>query len=155
MSRGMVRGRREPMLPEHPFTVVQGQRAPIGAASSHRESPRDARSARIAAQVESALAEAAAVAAALGDWADFELPAEDDEVDALLPLEFQLADLERAVDSMLEARDRFLQSDEPRGSTADASFDPGSRAAASTGVVQDLDGPPSTPDAAPPMPRST
>ena len=65
------------------------------------------RAARIAARVDTALAEAAAVLAELDDWAQAE-PEPGCGDDFALPLEFQLADIERAVDSMLEARDRML-----------------------------------------------
>ena len=62
--------------------------------------------ARMSAQFDHALSEAAATIDSFGvGWDDS--GAEDDDGD-FLPLEFQLADLERAVDSMLLERDRFL-----------------------------------------------
>lgn len=63
----------------------------------------------MSAQFDHALSEAAATMDSFGvGWDDS--GADDDEGDGdFLPLEFQLADLERAVDCMLLERDRFLE----------------------------------------------
>lgn len=67
----------------------------------------------MSAQFDCALSEAAQAMESLGSsWDDIGLDgneeAEEDLGFDLLPLEFQLADLERAVESLLEERDRFL-----------------------------------------------
>lgn len=71
----------------------------------------------MSAQFDRALSEAAQTMESLGTgWDDIGL--EDPEAEAdpdLLPLEFQLADLERAVDTMLQERDRFLYGDDRAG----------------------------------------
>lgn len=77
---------------------------------SREQSGRGARGAKLSSQFDRALSEAAQALDLLGGpWDDAD-PANgaDDDGDEL-PLEFQLADLDRAVDSMLEARDRFLK----------------------------------------------
>ncbi len=64
----------------------------------------------MSAQFDHALSEAAATMDSFGvGWDDS--GAEEDDGDDFLPLEFQLADIERAVDSMLLERDRFLSAD--------------------------------------------
>lgn len=67
----------------------------------------------MAAQFDRALSEAAETMASFGPaWDDIGLDDPEEEADPdLLPLEFQLADLERAVDSILQERDRFLYGD--------------------------------------------
>ncbi len=66
----------------------------------------------MSAQFDHALSEAAATMDSFGvAWDDS--VAEEGDGDDLLPLEFQLADIERAVDSMLLERDRFLYGHEP------------------------------------------
>ena len=65
----------------------------------------------MSAQFDLALSEAAEAIDSLGPGWDDIGPDEEAEQDLgpdLLPLEFQLADLERAVDSILEERDRIL-----------------------------------------------
>jgi hypothetical protein len=63
----------------------------------------------MSAQFDHALSEAAATMDSFGGGWDDSV-AEEDDGDDFLPLEFQLADIERAVDSMLLERDRFLSS---------------------------------------------
>ncbi len=64
----------------------------------------------MSAQFDHALSEAAATMDSFGGgWADS--VAEEEDGDDFMPLEFQLADIERAVDSMLLERDRFLSTD--------------------------------------------
>ena len=61
----------------------------------------------MSAQFDHALSEAAATMDSFGVGLD-DSGAEEDDGDDFLPLEFQLADIERAVDSMLLERDRFM-----------------------------------------------
>jgi hypothetical protein len=67
----------------------------------------------MSAQFDRALSEAAQTMESLGTgWDDIGLDDPEAQPDLdLLPLEFQLADLERAVDTMLQERDRFLYGD--------------------------------------------
>jgi hypothetical protein len=77
---------------------------------NREQSGRQALAARMSAQFDLALSEAAEAIESLGSaWDDIGPDGdEDDDLGDLLPLEFQLADLERAVDTILEERDRFL-----------------------------------------------
>lgn len=81
----------------------------------------------MSAQFDHALSEAAATMDSFGvAWDDS--GAEEDDGGDFLALEFQLADIERAVDSMLLERDRFLYGPEPAaplGAAARATDTPG------------------------------
>ena len=64
----------------------------------------------MSAQFDRALAEAAEAMDLLGSgWDEVDPAGDADDASGLLPLEFQLADLVRAVDTMIQERDRFLQ----------------------------------------------
>jgi hypothetical protein len=83
---------------------------------NRRESSgKQALAARISAQFDHALSEAAATMDSFGVGWDDSGPEDTDEDGDFLPLEFQLADLERAVDNMLLERDRFLYGEGPAG----------------------------------------
>ena len=72
---------------------------------------RQALAARMSAQFDHALSEAAETIETFGlGWDDIGPGVDEDEAngDDLLPLEFQLDDLEHAVDLLLQERDRFL-----------------------------------------------
>jgi hypothetical protein len=80
---------------------------------SREHSARQALAARMSAQFDSALSEAALTIRSFGQgWDDIGPGRSGDAVAGpeveVVPLEFQLADLERAVDLLLEERDRFL-----------------------------------------------
>lgn len=82
--------------------------------NSREPTGRRALAARISAQFDQALSQAAETMDSfeLG-WDDTGPEGADDGADGdLLPLEFQLADLERAVDTMLLERDRFMYGDD-------------------------------------------
>lgn len=73
-------------------------------------SGREALAAKMSAQFDRALSEAAETMESFGvGWDDFGHDADADDDGDALPLEFQLADLERAVDTMMQERDRFLE----------------------------------------------
>ena len=101
------------MASESHESIRQGASAPRADAPASGRARRPTvfsradRAAQIAARVDSALAEAAATMASFGDWDESVFADEHAGEDDLLPLEFQLADFDRAVDSMLEARDRL------------------------------------------------
>jgi hypothetical protein len=75
---------------------------------------RQALAARMSAQFDHALSEAAETIETFGlSWDDIGPGVDEDDGngDDLLPLEFQLDDLEHAVDLLLQERDRFLYGD--------------------------------------------
>lgn len=77
--------------------------------NSREPTGKQALAARISAQFDHALAEAAETMESFGaGWDDIGPEGTQEDDGDLLPLEFQLADLERAVDTMLQERDRFL-----------------------------------------------
>ncbi|MGE0799357.1 MAG: hypothetical protein AB7G13_33680 [Lautropia sp.] len=94
------------------------QARPPAGRTAARPAARELLAARMSAQFDRALSEAAEAIELLESGWDEAPPADDDGGD-FLPLEFQLADLERAVDTMLQERDRFLY-----GAPADASGRP-------------------------------
>jgi hypothetical protein len=83
--------------------------------NSRESTGKQALAARISAQFDHALAQAAETMESFGvGWDDIgqdDGTPEEPDCD-FLPLEFQLADLERAVDTMLQERDRFLYGDD-------------------------------------------
>jgi hypothetical protein len=92
---------------------------------TREQTGRQALAATMSAQFDRALSEAAETMETLGlGWDDIG-PCDDDGDDGidLLPLEFQLDDLDDALDLLLQERDRFLYGDagaEPAGSGAGA-----------------------------------
>jgi hypothetical protein len=86
---------------------------------TREQTGRQTLAATMSAQFDRALSEAAETMETLGlGWDDIG-PGEDDEDDGddLLPLEFQLDDLDHAVDLLLQERDRFIYGDDvPLGS---------------------------------------
>ena len=78
--------------------------------NSREPTGKQALAARISAQFDHALTEVAETMDSFGSgWDDLGSEGAEEEAESdLLPLEFQLADLERAVDTMLQERDRFL-----------------------------------------------
>ena len=96
---------------------------------------KQALAARIAAQFDHALSEVAETMDSFGSgWEDIDPDGAAEEPDGdLLPLEFQLADLERAVDTMLQERDRFLYGEGYADPAADGES-PRHAAGMSTGI---------------------
>lgn len=84
---------------------------------------RNALAMRMSAQFDRALAEAAEAMDLLGGWDEPDPQADDGAHDNFLPLEFQLADLERAVDTMMQERERFIETAVRHRAEADASGD--------------------------------